>query len=482
MLAGVNRKLAAGSGVQRVLTAEQQRDYFAQALRAVKKKGADPVYVAGKVGFNAPSVPVDEVVKAFMKASPVQPSAVDALPEGRKGAEKHRVDEIRKAHRKGRGDADAAKLPGDDELDRMSRVNAEVEKLAIRDEAQALRAQQRAAEGAGRDNYSDSASVIARIMENGGPQTRKPDAGGIRNDGVRLGYRGKTHALVGIPERGKTLILVAMACDELKLGGSVLHLDADDNGEEATFGLYLSFGADPAALSDPSRFRYAEVRTAEGARRFVAEAAEWRPTFGIVDAVSPFMSLFGWDQNDNADYRFFHAEIPARLAEVGVSTWQIDHLNKAEGDSSRYASGAGQKLGAISGVQYMVSVVEQFVPGQGGAAALKIAKDRPGGLRAVSPSGKSPTAAVFRLDSRGGASTWEFWKGRDDVDRADEQLEADVAYVLSLEPFPSSRARLQAALKASQGKGWATDRAHAALEEARKRRDSATTVPIESKE
>lgn len=332
------------------------------------------------------------------------------------------------------------------------------------------------------DDYSDSASVIARIMENGGPQTRKPDAGGIRNDGVRLGYRGKTQALVGNPEAGKTLIAVAQACDELKLGGSVLHLDADDNGEEATFALYLSFGADPAALSDPSRFRYAEVRTAEGARRFVAEAAEWRPTFGIVDAVSPFMSLFGWDQNSNAEYRLFHAEIPAKLAEVGVSTWQIDHLNKGEGDSSRYASGAGQKLGAISGVQYMVSLVEQFVPGVGGASALKIVKDRPGGVRAASAAGKSPTAAVFRLDSRGGASTWEFWKGRDDDDRADEQAEADVAYVLSLKPFPSSRARLQAALKASQGKGWATDRAQAALEEARKRRESATTVPIESKE
>lgn len=482
MLAGVNRKLGAGGGAQRLLTAEQQRDYFAKALRAVKKKGADPVYVAGMVGFNAPSVPVDEVVKAFMKASPVQPSALDALPEGRKGAEKHRVDEIRKAHRRGREDADRAKLPGDDELDRMSRVNAEVEKLAIRDEAQALRAQQRAQEGAVHDGYSDSASVIARIMENGGPQTRKPDAGGIRNDGVRLGYRVKTHALVGNPEAGKTLTLVAMACDELKSGGSVLHLDADDNGEEATFALYLSFGADPAALSDPSRFRYAEVRTAEGARRFVAEAAEWRPTFAIVDAVSPFMSLFGWDQNDNADYRLFHAEIPARLADAGASTWQVDHLNKAEGDSSRYASGAGQKLGAISGVQYMVSVVEQFVPGVGGAAALKIAKDRPGGVRAVSPSGKSPTAAVFRLDSRGGASTWEFWKGRDDDDRADEQHEADVAYVLALNPFPTSRARLQAALKASQGKGWATDRAQAALEEARRRRDSATTFPITEKE
>lgn len=330
------------------------------------------------------------------------------------------------------------------------------------------------------DDYSDGAAIVARIMEQGGPETRQPDAGGLRNDGCRLGYTRATQAIVGPSEVGKTLAMVAMAIDELRAGGSVLHLDTDDNGADSTFALYLSFGADPAVLSDPKRFRYSTVRTADGARRFVADAAEWKPSMAILDAVAPFLALFGYDPNSNSDYRAWHAEIPQRLSAAGASVWQIDHLNRADGDSARHAGGAGQKLAAISGVQYNVSVLEPFVPGQGGASVLKIAKDRPGGVRAASPAGKMPTAAVFRLDSRGGSSTWEFWRGRDGSDAADEQLEADVAFLLTLDPFPASRTKLQVTLKATQGQGWATDRARVALEAARQRRDSLTTFPTDT--
>lgn len=371
-----------------------------------------------------------------------------------------------------------------DEASRLADFEADMEKERRRRAVRrALDAEEAATSGERADEYADGAAVVARIAENGGAQTREPDAGGVRNDGVHLGYRAKTHAIVGAPESGKTLATIAMACDEIRAGGSVLHLDSDDNSEDDTFALYLAFGIDPEILADPTRFRYSAVRTAEGARRFVADADDWRPTMAILDAVAPFMALFGFNPNDNAEYRVWHGEIPARLSALGASVWQIDHVNRTDGDSFRYAGGAGQKLGAISGVQYGVTVVEPFVPGQGGASALKILKDRPGGVRAASPSGKTPTAAVFRLDSRGGTSTWEFWRGRESEDREDEQAEADVAHVLTLDPFPTSRAVLQAALKASQGRAWRNDRAQAALAEARRRRESATTTfPIESKE
>lgn len=448
--------------MSKTLKASEQQDYYRAALKAVKK-GADPVYVTERIGANVhPSVVAREV-------------AVNAV---RKRGGK--LMELAAAWDRGRREFGARLMSdAEDVAARQSAVNERLATLRINDEAAEIHRAEKAAVGAEPDDYADAEAVLARIIENGGAQTRTPDAGGVRNDGVRLGYRGKTHAIVGAPESGKTLLMVAMACDELRAGGSVLHLDADDNSADDTFALYLSYGIGPEVLGDRARFRYSAVATADGARRFVADAADWRPTMAILDAVAPFLALFGYDPNSNSDYRAWHAEIPQRLSAFGSSVWQIDHTNRADGDGFRYAGGAGQKLGAISGAQYGVAVVEPFVPGHGGASALKILKDRPGGVRAASPAGKSPTAAVFRLDSRDGACTWEFWRGRDDSDRREEQADADVAYVLSLDPFPTSRTALQAALKASQGKGWSNDRAYAALEAARTRRDSLTTFPID---
>lgn len=334
----------------------------------------------------------------------------------------------------------------------------------------------------GTADYTD----VAALIENG-IEDRVPDAGGIRNDGTRMGYRGKTHALIGPPESGKTLVSIAMACDELKEGGNVLHLDADDNGAADTIAKYLAFGVAPEILSNPTRFRFVEVRTADHVRRVVSDAAEWLPTHVTIDAVGEFMPLWGLSSMSDDEYRQWHREVPKSLSKLGAAVWVIDHVTKAEGSSNGYASGTHAKKGALSGVSYSVTCIEEFAPGREGAAAIKILKDRVGGVRATSPEGKNPTAAVFRLDSRGGASTWEFWKGRPEEERVAEQSEADVVFVLGLAPFPTSRAALQAALKASQGKGWRDGRANAALIEARRRRESVTTFPanpnpIETKE
>lgn len=323
------------------------------------------------------------------------------------------------------------------------------------------------------DDYADVAALIEA-----GVQRRVPDAGAVRNDGVRLAYSAAVNGLVGPPESGKTLVAIASACDTLKAGGSVLHIDSDHNGPEATITHYLAAdGVDRDDLADRDRFRYVDVRSADHLRRVVAEAADWRPTFVVVDSVGEIVPLMGGESNSNDDYRRIHREILSPLADLGAAVLVLDHVTKEEGRGG-YAIGAGAKKAAIDGSYLAVASVEPFVPGIGGAASLSILKDRHGGLRAESPAGKSPTAAVFRLDSRAAVSSWEFWRGRSAEERDDEQGEADVAHVLALDPFPSSRTKLQAELKASQGKAWSTDRAQAALTEARRRRDSLTTFDV----
>lgn len=478
MLAGVNRKLAAGGGVQRLLTAEQQRDYFARALRAVKKKGADPVFVAEKVGYNAPIVPVDEVIKRLMKASPVEASAVDALSEGRKGAEKHRVNEIRKAHRKGRGDADAAKLPGDDELDRMSRVNAEVEKLAIRDEAQALRAQRKAEEGASGETYVD----VAALGEN--VEAPKPTAGSVRDDGVFLFYSGEINALSGVPGAFKTGTAALSAVETLKRGGKVWWADLDFNGAQATVARLLAAGADLDVLRDRERFRLTIGESPAQVLAAVEDAASWLgdDDNAVMDSAGELVAMFGGNSNDADDWTRINRQTLMPLAAAGAAVVLIDHQAKTAAGTG-YATGTGAKKRTLGGAFYELAPFKNEPPRPEavGKVALTLLKDRHGGTG----YGVGECVAVLELDSRDAAKgpwLWRFMPARPKEERAAEQAEADVAYVLSLDPFPSSRAKLHAVLVASQGKGWRTDRENAALEEARKRHEAPNLFPIESKE
>ena len=395
---------------------------------------------------------------------------------GKKAARKAAASRLAKAWERGARAGLADEQPMT-EAQRLVALNDEVERQRLRAEAADIVKAERTGQVDEGDDYADVAALIEQ-----GVEQRTPDAGGIRSDGARLSYSGAVNGLVGPPESGKTLVAIAQACDDLKAGGRVLHVDADHMGPQATIAHYLAAdGVERDVLADPARFRYVEVRGADHLRRVIAQAADWRPTFVVVDSVGEIIPLLGGDSNSNDDARRIGREVFTPLADLGAAVLVIDHVNRAEGASGGYAIGASGKKAAIDGSYLSVAIVEPFVPGQGGAAALSILKDRHGGLRAVSPAGKNPTAAVFRLDSRSNVSTWEFYPGKGADERADDRLEADVAFVLALPEFPASRTALQAAVRAKEtdGKGWNNNRAHAALQAARARRTTLTTFPID---
>lgn len=343
-------------------------------------------------------------------------------------------------------------------------------------ERRALKARGEAPEPDGDDEpapsvYVDVAAVLAGKLE-----APKPDAGGVRADGERMIYRSAVNGIVGEPEAGKTLVATAWAADELRLGGSVLWVDADFNGAPATLARLRAADVPLEVLVDRDRFRLVVPDTAAALATAVTDAATWRPSIAVVDSVGEVMPLLGGDSNDADDYSRVHRAVFAPLAAAGAAVVVCDHLAKTSAGSG-YASGTGAKKRAMDGAYYSIKLVEAFRPGVGGAAALGILKDRHGGVRATTPS---DTAAVFRLDSRGESWTWEFHPGRSDQERADERLDADVAFVLALPDFPTSRPALQAAVKAANGSGWGNDRAHAALKAARERREHLATFPLDT--
>lgn len=463
-----------------ILTAEQQRDYLKDAIRAVKKKGADPVFVAEKVGEKAPVVPVDEVVKALMKACPVEASALDAMPDGRAGAKRHRVEEIRKAHRRGRRSADAAKLPGDDELERMSRVNAEVEKLAIRDEANERRAQQRLDEAAsGQAPTFIDVAALGDVIE-----APKPTAGSVRDDGVFLLYGGKLNVFGGEPGAFKTGAATLCAVETLRRGGRVYWAELDQNGALATISRLLAAGAPLDVLREPERFRLVVGESPSQVLASVESAAAWLAAddLAVYDSAGELVAMFGGNSNDADDWTRIYRETVAPLTRTGAAALLLDHFPKTA-NGTGYATGTSAKKRTIQGAFYALAPFksEPPRPGSVGKVALTLLKDNNGGTGYAI----GDCVAVLEIDSRdaeNGPWSWRLMPGRPKEERDDEQAAADVDFVLSLEPFPSSRAKLHAALVASQGKGWQTARENAALEEARRRREAPTTFPINEKE
>lgn len=447
--------------------ASAQRDTALKKLVAQGKKGLDAealVERAARLGLDR----TEAMSKLARFYEPPSGTALERLEHhlGKKAARRAAASRLAKAWERGARAALNDEAPMT-EAERLAAVNERAERFRIDAEARELVAAERAGVEDNGDDYADVAALIEK-----GVERRVPDAGGLRADGVRLAYSAAVNGLVGPPESGKTLVAIASASDTLKAGGSVLHIDSDHNGAEATISHYLAAdGVEPDVLADRERFRYVDVRSADHLRRVVAEAAGWHPTLAVVDSVGEIVPLMGGESNSNDDYRRIHREILSPLADAGAAVLVLDHVTKEEGRGG-YAIGAGAKKAAIDGSYLSVANVEPFVPGVGGAAALSILKDRHGGLRAASPTGKNPTAAVFRLDSRAGVSTWEFHPGRSSEERDDAQAEADVEFVLTLDPFPSSRQKLQAAIRSSQGKGWSNDRAHAALTEARARREA----------
>jgi hypothetical protein len=86
--------------------------------------------------------------------------------------------------------------------------------------------------------------------------------------------------------------------------------------------------------------------------------------------------------------------MPMVLEDTAVLT--IDHLPKTTNGNTGYAIGGIAKKRIVNGVYLHASAIAIPAPGLMGKIALKVTKDRPGGVRAHALSGN---LGVFRLDS-----------------------------------------------------------------------------------
>lgn len=312
---------------------------------------------------------------------------------------------------------------------------------------------------------------VAALLSGDLPEPPSPTVC-TREDGHALFYPGQLNNLFGDPECGKTWVALTAITEQLdRPDGRALFIDADHNGAEQIVSRLLDLGVPPGVLADPQRFRLADPEDSAHMRQIIDEACEWRPTVAVVDSIGELLPLYGMNSNSSDDFTSVVRRALRPLFRVGACVITIDHLAKSPDSRAAGPSGTAAKGRAIGGVSIRVHLREAFVPGRGGCAALSIKKDRPGGLRKVSPTvgGKEQPAGLFILDQRDGSLRWRITTPTADDALSSSELSgrgtwtvspADLAELDGLPDDARSSVR-----RVKEATSWGSDRATATLAE-----------------
>lgn len=231
-----------------------------------------------------------------------------------------------------------------------------------------------------------------------------------REDGLGLLYRGRVHSIHAESESGKSLVVQAEAARLLNTGERVAYLDFESDAASVVRRL-LDLGADPEAVRSRFDYRRPEVAPAPG----TPERAAWlelltgRYALVVLDGVTEALDVLaprgsGVDLNERI--AGWLRGYPVALANyTGAAVVLIDHVVKNSESRGRHAIGGQHKMAGLTGAAYTVEVKDQPRRGHVGVLHLRIAKDRPGSIRAqcgqMRATDRTQLAAVVRIDSTG---------------------------------------------------------------------------------
>ncbi len=226
-----------------------------------------------------------------------------------------------------------------------------------------------------------------------------------RDDGAALLYAGRVHSFHGESESGKSWVALVAAVQSLAAGQRVLVLDFESDAATVV-GRLLLLGADPAVVRDRLDYVRPDVSPAALADEGEAFKALLTRTYAVavLDGVTEALSVFGRESNSNDDLTGWVRAVPRRIAErTGAALILVDHVVKDSESRGRFAIGGQAKMAALDGAAYVVEVLQPLGVGLRGSVALRVAKDRPGGVRphagAWRRSDRTQEAAVVVLDS-----------------------------------------------------------------------------------
>lgn len=229
----------------------------------------------------------------------------------------------------------------------------------------------------------------------------------VRN-GTPILYEGKVNALYGESESGKSWVALHAAEGLLRSDQTarVLWIDYEDTPRSfARRCRALSF--DPELLG---RIDYLNPRHPVSNRKTPGQSSEHyqylrdlvevnRYRLAVVDTMTGALSVEGLDPNVGTDIETAYRWLFRPIADGGAAVLVLDHVAKSGEGRGKYAIGSERKVSAIDGAAYTVEVTTPWsraaVEPIRGAANVRIAKDRPGYVRA----GRSELSTVAVVEA-----------------------------------------------------------------------------------
>lgn len=231
-----------------------------------------------------------------------------------------------------------------------------------------------------------------------------------RLDDACLLYPGCIHSFHGESESGKSLVAQAEAARLIADAHDVLFIDFESD-RASVVGRLLELGASHQQI----RAHFTYVRPEVDPRKFpheraaVAELLARPYALAVIDGVTEALGIFGASTKDNDEITAFMRVLPRTVARLtGAAVVLVDHVTKDSEGRGRFAIGGQAKMAALDGAAYVVEVTEALGRGRRGMVVLRVAKDRPGGVRAQAgpfrATDRTQEAARIVIDSTGGDS------------------------------------------------------------------------------
>jgi hypothetical protein len=266
-----------------------------------------------------------------------------------------------------------------------------------------------------------------------------------RTDGHGLIYPGHIHSFAGEPESLKSWLVQCACAEQVSDGRHVVYLDFEDQAAGVVPRLQALRVPDELIAA---RFHYAHPESPlEGHTRHLDRILADGCALLVIDGMTEAMALHGLDPQDNGDTATFMRLLPRRATAAGAAVVIIDHVTKDRETRGRWAIGAQHKLAALDGAAYQIDVVHPFGKGRRGLATITVAKDRPGGVRAVAAGGKY--FGQLELDSKpDGAVAWHLHppRGDDEVFRPTALMER-ISRAVEMAIMPLSQQAILGAVK-----------------------------------
>lgn len=272
-------------------------------------------------------------------------------------------------------------------------------------------------------------------------------------------YLGRRHVLSGEAEAGKSMLLLAVAADELLAGHGVIWVDTDDMGPGAILERLRHFGVGDDRIARLFAYLRPEEALEGAARDYLLSIIEFRAVRLVVfDAFNATLSLHGLDPSSTVDVERFLRRVVTPLCAAGPAVALPDHVVKRSEERGKYAYGSERKQTGVD-VHIGMKLIEPAGRGRRGKSKLIVHKDRPGFLERPSPG-------LFVLDSDAGTGRLS-WRIEADHETAEDGAWRPTAYMEKvsrhLELVQEPRLRTQIASR-DEGIGGKAEYVRAAID------------------